>query len=305
MRAASAPSATWRDLHQWPTSDSLTGVAATGPRHAWTIVQHGAAFDLQSLNGSRSSTVTALPQNLVPEVIAASSATNIWIFGTDSDTPGTTATASWNGSAWQQGELPPGTGSGSAAVISPSGVWYAYGSKLWKLSGSTWFAQPAETAADVAAGPGAQAWQVGRGKVGSHSSALIARRWTGTAWQWVRLPHPVAKGSPEVSVGSARNVWILVQVAGHDHYRLLHWNGHRWRTITVPVYAAEAASFVSVTAVGSDSAWFSGDALWDGQRWLTPSAPLYTLPNQPPAGVPGTDAATAAIGYRVWINGKL
>jgi hypothetical protein len=302
--ALAASTTTWRVVHKVSASDSFTGMTATSSRHAWTILNRGAARSLLAWNGHRWQTVTSLPAGLVPAFLAASAPSNIWVFGLTSGAQGTSAVR-WNGTSWQQDNLPAGVGYGSVAVVSASEVWYAYGSSIWRWNGSSWLSSPAESDVAVGAGSGGQVWQAGTATVDGRHSALVARRWTGTAWQRVRGPHPVVTGAPEVSVGSARDVWILLTERGSDPYRLLHWYGRGWQTIRVPAAVSTESENASVTAVGRDSAWFSATGLWTGRRWLAAEPALFNGGDASMTAVPGTSAALIAVAYRIWQNGKL
>jgi hypothetical protein len=295
---------TWRVVHKVSVADSFTGIAATGPRHAWTILSRGTDRSLLSFNGRRWQTVRALPSGLVPAFLAASAPDNVWVFGAMNGVEGTAAFR-WNGTSWQQVDLPAGAGYGSVAVVSATEVWYASGSSVWRWNGSSWLTSSSEPDVSVASVPGGQVWQVGRSPAGGRHSVLVARRWSGSAWQSMRLPHTVVTAAPQVSLGSSRDVWILVTERGSDPYRLLHWHGHGWQTIRVPAGLVTQSEFATVTAVGRDGAWFSGTGLWTGRRWLAGEPPLFTGVNTWMTGVPGTSAVLAAGTYRIWQNGKL
>jgi hypothetical protein len=302
--AIAATTTTWRVVYQTPKSESFTGIAATGRTHAWTIAIRGAARSLVSWNGHKLQKVSALPSGLLPEFLAASAPDNIWVFGSMNGVSGTAAFR-WNGTSWQQDNLPAGAGYGSVAVVSASQVWYAYGRSIWRWNGSSWVSSSAEADVNVAAAPGGQVWQAGTAKVSRRHSVVIASRWSGTAWHSVRVPHTVVTAVLEVSVGSARDVWILVTERGGDPYRLLHWNGRGWQTIRVPAGEATESFNASVTAVGRDGAWFSGTGLWTGRRWLAAEPPMFNGGDAAMTGVPGTSAALITVAYRIWQNGKL
>jgi hypothetical protein len=231
--ALAAATTTWRVVHKVSPSDSFTGMAATGSRHAWTILNRGAARSLLSWNGHQWHNVAALPAGLVPEFLAASAPDNIWVFGVTSGAQGTSAVR-WDGTSWQQDALPAGVGYGSVAVVSASEVWYAYDGSVWRWNGSSWLSSSGESDVSVAAGPGGHVWQVGTRQAGGRHSVLAARRWSGNAWRSVRVPHTVVAAAPELSVGSARDVWILATERGRDPYRLLHWHGSGWQATKVP-----------------------------------------------------------------------
>jgi len=308
--AASADAATqtgtttWRVVHKVSVADSFTGIAATGPRHAWTIFSRGAVRSLLSFNGHRWQTVRALPSGLVPEFLAASAPDNIWVFGAMNGVEWTAASR-WNGTSWQQDNLPAGAGYGTVAVVSASEVWYASGSSVWRWNGSSWLSSSSEPDVSVASAPGGQVWQVGRSPAAGRHSVLVARRWSGNAWHSVRVPHTVLTAAPQVSVASGRDVWILVTERGSDPYRLLHWHGRGWQTIRVPAQMTTESQFAAVTAVGRDGAWFSGTGLWTGRKWLAAQPPLYDGGDTSITGVPGTSAAFATVAYRIFQNGKL
>ena len=301
--AAAAATTTWRVVHEIPKSESFTGLTATGPRHAWTIVSRSAVRSLAGWNGHKLQTIAAVPAGLLPAFLSASAPDNIWVFGSMNGLAGTAAFR-WNGTSWQQDNLPAGVGYGSVAVVSATQVWYAYQSTIWRWNGSSWLSSAAESDVNVAAGPGGQVWQAGTARAGGHF-VVVTRHWSGTAWRKVRVPHTTVRAVLEVSVGSARDAWILVTERGGDPYRLLHWNGRGWQTIRVPAGLATESFNASVTAVGRDGAWFSGTGLWTGRRWLRADPPMFNGGDAAMTGVPGTGAALIAVGYRIWQNGKL
>lgn len=77
--------------------------------------------------------------------------------------------------------------------------------------------------------------------------------------RWTKSKLPVAP--LEVSALSASNIWVLSQPSGTDsRYKLAHWNGQRWSTVSVPTVQVPKNS---VEYVGNLAADTKGDV------WLT------------------------------------
>ncbi|WP_460363085.1 hypothetical protein [Actinocorallia lasiicapitis] len=101
----------------------------------------------------------------------------------------------------------------------------------------------------LAAAPRAGGWllgscaQVENGHCHKGTKSTILR-WTGRAWK------PVLKSGlllNELAVAGGRDVWAFG--AGRDRKKALHFDGRRWRTVTVPGQVVEAA------AVSRDDIW--------------------------------------------------
>jgi hypothetical protein len=106
----------------------------------------------------------------------------------------------WNGTAWQQYELP--VGISTLAGSSATNVWVSG----YKGDGGS------------------------RDELRMH---FYAYRWTGSSWHAVTLPHLVSVGClPEVDTTSPRDVWMTTCAKrGNEDGLALHWNGHHWQHI--------------------------------------------------------------------------
>lgn len=133
------------------------------------------------------------------------SGNDAWLASTlscPSDSPATQQCSSllwhWNGTTWQQYQLPIGISSVSGS--SRTNVW---------VSG----------------------YKGDGGKLNELKMHFYAYQWTGSAWHAVGMPHLVSVGClPELDTTSPRNVWMTTCAEqGKKSGLLLHWTGHRWQ----------------------------------------------------------------------------
>ncbi|MGH3411366.1 MAG: hypothetical protein ACRDRJ_54025 [Streptosporangiaceae bacterium] len=181
--------------------------------------------------------------------VTASSARDAWLFGVFPDAKAPDGTISgalhWNGTAWTRRAVPDWlikiNGSGDTdlypADIGRSGTW------VFSLGGYI-----GETAA-------------------------FAGRYHHGRWTKLRLP-----GVPDSAAAlSVNNVWVLGQELAHlSRFVLMHWNGQRWSTTSLPRQSV-AGNAGSLVATGPRDLWMSwfptksgapGYLLhWAGGRW--------------------------------------
>jgi hypothetical protein len=138
-----------------------------------------------------------------------------------------------------------------------------------------------------ASGPG-NAWAVG-----SSFQSLIVEHWSAGAWSQVAAPAALTD-LPDGSVNdfvlgtsSATNTWTFPEVSGQsDQYYALHWNGKKWRTLTLP---GSPVTITGTAVSGPANVWVFGydaappDSLgpgapyaahWDGYSWSQVDLPV-------------------------------
>lgn len=138
-----------------------------------------------------------------------------------------------------------------------------------------------------ASGPG-NAWAVG-----SSFQSLIVEHFSAGAWSQVAAPAALTD-LPDGSVNdfvlgtsSATNTWTFPEVSGQSNqYYALHWNGKKWRTLTLP---GSPDSITGTAVSGPGNVWVFGydaappDSLgpgapyaahWDGYSWSQVDLPV-------------------------------
>jgi len=292
--AQSATPGSWRIvtvLRHCDARDSLLSVTATGPRNAWALGQpnggdRGCNADLEHWNGARWRRV------IVPRAItlgnfltlgefsyplAASSATDAWIFPVRNLLNGSSYALRWDGRTWRQSGFPVRLTVASAAAFGPWDAW-AFG-WLYKngpaapghvpaaarWDGRAWHLVAIPGMPQVVSAPSRHdLWAVGpsaatAGKA-SGRQKIIAMRWTGRTWHVTAVPKIAVRRGQSYSTADAtaaglRDLWWCYQVfgrAGDLHIGLLHWDGSGWHHVPVP---AGIISEYAMTGDGHAGLW--------------------------------------------------
>jgi hypothetical protein len=234
--------------------DDFVAVNGTDAWSSWNAVSH---FSVQHWTGTAWHQVT-VPSNLAGiaasnVAIGASSASNAWLFspGTTTSSPGTALR--WNGITWHAQQIPSwvirlsraGDFNAAPEVFSPSSVWV---------------------------------FSVGFDKLGNPDH--FASFYNGRSWAKVSLPGV----TNQVSALSPTDMWALGDtIASHSAQILMHWDGKRWHTVTIPAVTPPPGGIEYVyglTATGPSDAWLlrgleqgSAGAVtlyalhWNGKSW--------------------------------------
>jgi hypothetical protein len=237
---------------------SPAGITAPGPGSAWSL-WNGCTWPCDSTppppvvrhwNGRRWAAIPAAAlHGLRATAVTASSARDAWLLGSfpDAKAPGGTIDGAlhWNGTTWSKRAVPD---------------W------LIKINGS----------GDVDLYPadfgrsGTWVFSLG-GYIGE--KAAFAGRYHHGRWTKFRLP-----GVPDSAAAlSVNNVWVLGQELTHpSRFVLMHWNGKRWSTTSVPRQSV-AGNAGSLVATGPRDLWMSWFPTktgaqqyllhWAGGRW--------------------------------------
>jgi hypothetical protein len=169
--------------------------------------------------------------------VAATSADNAWAVG--SGEFGSSLILHWNGSAWERVPSP-----SPAFFNSFNGVAATSGRNAWAVgqaagnaliahwNGRVWTRVPSPAGAGVPFGVTASSggtWAVGSSNNGSVIRPVIMR-WTGHAWQRVRVSSPLPGASLlGVAAPSAVAAWAVgFSEEGAGPAVLLTWNGQKW-----------------------------------------------------------------------------
>ena len=249
----------WRVVTRIGPPDGVTYpnfLAVSGPDDAWSWwngcapCSGGGSHNyslLEHWDGARwrAMKTPAVAQGIVG--LAASSASNVWIFAVRGATPKHKVAyhmAIWDGRSWRVQAIP-------AWVIGFSRAGF-------------YFVNP------VVFGPG-NVWAFSIGRYAAH--------FNGRNWARIKMPLPAST----VSAVSASDIWaISYRPAGGQ--ALMHWDGRSWRLLPIPKPARippKSTEYVGgLTAAGPDSVWLTRDIQtgsqgarslylmhWDGRSW--------------------------------------
>jgi hypothetical protein len=219
---------------------------------------------------------------LDPQAIAASGADNAWLLGLVPDPEPSFVTQRWTGHQWEKVALP-------AALGGVLGPWCMYSGVYTTSPADTWFFP-----------------------VLPHHGQPVqyALRWTGSAWRTSEITAS-ADTVLDAAVFGPADVWAFGE-AGDSFLPIgppvvRHWNGHTWRTVSVPL-----GTPVDVAPVAPDDIWALGVSKatvpnqdqtvipmhWNGARWTSPRLPTFRPVK---AGYPWVATAISATAHDVWV----
>lgn len=193
------------------------------------------------------------------DAVAASSATNVWLFGEDDDNKYVFALR-WNGSWKQMGRWPNVTGGAdSALVLGRSDVWLFGEVGTLHYNGHSWHSYkvsvPLYEASAISA---SDIWAVG---YPLDAYAPVVAHWHGGRWT-IRLLPPASSRFPTTTPAavlafSDQNVWVAgaAQTAGGNvRALLLHWSGRKWHSYLGP---GRENAFGDLVPDGAGGFWLS------------------------------------------------
>jgi hypothetical protein len=270
-QAQGAAAAGWRVTKTIGPAAGVTSVGnlvATGPQDAWSTwgtcnpcaSTPKETFAVQRWNG-RSWRPVAMPAALEAQeadfavAFGASSSGNAWIFNGFQDHG---KALHWTGRSWRSVTVP---------------TWVVRGN----LSG-------VYSVTPEVFGPTSM-WVYSLGIDSATKPQTFAAQYSGRSWRKSYLP-----GVPsEVSAASASDIWVLgvtvkSAVKNNPVQILMHWNGHRWSTLTLPrapkAPAHASENVADLAAVSSHSVWLQLDVVppgaipdttyllhWNGREW--------------------------------------
>lgn len=230
--------------------------------HHWTIVRLPATYSGGSV-----------------DAVAASSATNVWLFG-EYDKNSFIFALRWNGSWKQLGRWPNVTGGPCGGLaFGPADAWAFGQAGTFHFDGRRWrsfklsvpmYAASAISRSDI--------WAVG---YPLDAYAPMVAHWHGGRWTTRLLPPPSSRFPTVTPVAvlafSDQNVWIAGDAQGldgSDRSLLMHWSGRRWRSYFAP---GHGGFFGDLVPDGSGGLWlangdgFAAPAVLDFKagRWRT------------------------------------
>jgi hypothetical protein len=290
----------------------LTVAGLTGPAHAaadsgWQVA----------------ATIAPNNEEVQLNAVTAISAQDAWAVG-DIGTADGSIVEHWNGTAWQQIAVPTAVTAkmqdpGALGATSDSNVWaFDFGGRWLRYNGSSWSSGqvpvlPGGQRSGLGLGPGLavgshDAWAFGFNGTATAKIYSYAAYFNGSKWQAMSLPGPTGEyGVTDASAVSASDIWAVN--AGGPGERtangLVHWNGQRWNSVSLPSSVADKDNLTSVLALPGGDVWVAGGipdgaskaqgvtALWNGHTWTVdklaadPSAPDDVIGDMIPDGSGG------------------
>jgi hypothetical protein len=289
-----ATTAEWRlSAYESSVTGGMTSVVAISRTDAWAVgnTQHGQTpvnnpYVLH-WNGAKWSGV-AIPggSGFSSALVAASSASNVWVLGTNFNGLLTQKIFRYDGTHWHTISVPAAASLDTLVVLSATDAWVTgqiscVGTKcvteVWQWNGSTWLAHPINsTVFNIAGTSATNVWAVGLSDVNQKNEGVMAAyRWAGTHWTPVVMSHPEMSGWPDIAMSSASNVWIEGWRGTSDQVLALHWTGGKWQQV---ISTANDAASPDAVPYGSTGVWMGPWEAWTGRGWVS------TLPHLPFAG---------------------
>ena len=293
--ALAAPSPGWRivKILKHCGNDSMEAVTATGPRDAWALGEPygsgpGCGADVEHWDGASWRRVPVPrgmvmgPVSLPPAPVAASSATDAWIFPTPLASLPMSAynyALRWDGTAWRKSAFPAHLTVTSAAALGPADVWafggidHADGTVVpyaARYDGHSWRKAVVPVAPlGISALSAHDMWAVGPTPATAAKplrwQVFLAAHWTGRRWRTMTVP--AIKGrkatgslaSGQVAAVGPDDIWWAYQVTTGEPSRtgLLRWYRGHWHTITLPT---AIAGIDAMTQDGHGGVWLLADA---------------------------------------------
>jgi hypothetical protein len=279
--SATTTTAHWRFSYTSHTvMSALSSVAALSSHDAWAVGAYapqggpvGARPIAERWNGKLWSAVT-LPKryrtNAVLTAVAASSPTNVWIFGSSRDSKGLnpqTFALRWNGSWSTRGDWHTYNVVSSATVLSANSVWIFGTDWTRHYNGSGWVSRNLSFSVIQASAINANdIWAVGAGN--GTLAPVLARFHNG---RWRLLPAPITSSATSQSqllgvlAHSDRDVWVVggTAINGTNHALALQQLNGKWINHS-PSGSQSLGTVVSDGAGGMWSTFANGP--YDGAR---------------------------------------
>ncbi|MCQ4211510.1 hypothetical protein [Streptomyces longispororuber] len=223
---------------------NLYDVVATGAGDAWAVGDEDDGAVVMRWRGE-AWTKVEVPRRLGLHglrVVAASGPSDVWVFGAGGPSSGQEARAArWHGTQWTSTWREPNSFVDAATIAGPDHVWVA-----------------------------------ARRTGGDGTCRSVLRHHTSAGWPAVALPSVVCVQAMHAL--ASQDVWAVGEARGRP--ATLHWDGQKWRTVSLPPAVAgpngelrglAAQSPTQVWAVGRTGRM--GGAVgpvavrWDGRKW--------------------------------------
>lgn len=292
---ASASTATqWRIANVWGSRTGyFESMVATAPKSAWAVGTISAGQPMAAHWNGRSWQRVTIPgtKNFDLTQVAASSASNVWIFG---QSPFAANAFRYDGARWHTMAVPQidslDRQSSQALVFGPKDVWLAaFGSctttvgkrtcssDVWHWNGGTWTDHKIGAALTGFTGLSDRdllAVAFTGSKINAAPGTITAYRWNGSRWARMSIPHSFGQ-APSIAMDSASDAWIAFPEATCCAVKAYHSSASGWKTIT--------ASFTNVDSDlvldGHGGVWLGAFTHWTGHRWALLQDNLYQSNN--------------------------
>jgi hypothetical protein len=304
---AGASSHGWYQTYQVNRSGTFLDIAAIGKTNIWAVglvsgkngstsyqpfIRHYAG------GGWETVTIPGSPR-FESNVVSASAANNVWVFGLSPRSAASTVAYRYDGSHWHKIRVPAQTDLFGAVVLGPRNVW-AYGSTatiqvpgsrayatVFHWNGSRWrgynVAGGKAVWGSISASAAKNVWLAGA--VPASTERTVAYRWNGTRWHEVGIPRLQAD-RPKVAAFSRSNVWIgwYTQTSSG----VTHWDGHHWHTTTIP--GDVNTNVLNIVPDGKGGYWFGAFAILTGKTWSSEPAMGVSAGLGAVVRIPGTES---------------
>jgi hypothetical protein len=263
--ASPASSPHWRVSYSSPLLHSSFGdVIALSARDVWAVggVYPGNAHDDRPLVrrwSGKSWTVVGLPRrygNASLDVVAASSARNVWVYGHYLTRTRRIAFAlRWDGSSWSQQASWSNNGFVlGSAVITPRNVWLYGTFGTWHFNGRRWSnVKLPFVITGMSVRGGSDIWATAYPANNNLTTLLV--RWRNGHWA-IRstAPSSVAITVSNMFALSDHDIWIVGRFQRGNSFEPLamNWAAGKWRRYRVPSVGSDLSS---VVADGSGGLW--------------------------------------------------
>ena len=287
--AATTPE--WRfSAYESSATGSMGSVVAISRTDAWAVgtTEHGGTtvnspYVLHWTGAKWSGVTIPGSSGYYSSLVSASSASNVWVLGTDDNDSLNQRIFRFDGSHWNTVSVPSAGNLGNLLVLSATDVWVTGQvscistkcvTDMWQWNGSTWVAHPINSFVyNIAGTSPANVWVVGMSDVNQKGEGVMAAyRWAGTHWTPVTMSHPDMSGWPDIAMSSASNVWIEGWRGTSSQVLALHWSGGKWQQVLSPRGSVASPDTVPY---GSSGVWMGPWAVWTGRAWIS------TLPVPP------------------------
>ena len=280
-----ATTAEWRlSAYESAVTGSMTSVVAISRTDAWAVGNTSRGETAVNnpyvlhWNGAKWSGVT-IPggSGFTSALVSASSASNVWVLGTNFDGLLNQKIFRYDGSHWHTISVPAASSLDTLVVLSATDAWVTgqvscAGAKcvteVWQWNGSTWLSHPINsTVFNIAGSSATNVWAVGLSDVNQKGEGVVAAyRWAGTHWTPVAMSHPAMSGWPDIAIGSASNIWIEGWRGTSSQVLALHWTGSKCQQVFSP---AGSAASPDAVPYGSAGVWMGPWAAWTGRGWVS------------------------------------
>jgi hypothetical protein len=287
-QAAAAPQ--WRVSYRSHSAnaDPLSSVVAISRGDAWSVgvtsYPSGATRPLVlHWNGSSWGKLT-IPgsSGFQPFGVAASSATDVWIFG--SLKAGGDEAMIWSGHSWTSLALPASFG-GPIAVLGRSNVWAdnsdnctgnSCTTTVWHWNGATWTSVQVSGEYEDLASAGGRVWILALTNLRNLSSGdptgkPVIYRTNGAALQRVSAPSQRLWDFAHLAASPSGQLWLLGNPGYNRNTSLLfHYAGGRWTDTKVPAHVGSKEFVLEDPFIfdGHSGVWAGAYAHWTGSQWV-------------------------------------